>query len=138
MRRLEEADPPPHLVQLAQKLGLSEYERNVLLLCVAQELNGAVGGLCAQVLNNAGAQYPTFAVASMVFDHPEWEAVLPHRPLRYFRLLEINQPEPSRCQRARCAPMSISSRSFADRVTRTARWITFLLRILRVTPDPRY
>ena len=36
--------------------------------------------------------YPTFALALSLFDEPAWEALSPERPLRYWQLIEINQP----------------------------------------------
>src|SRR4029079_6436131 len=36
--------------------------------------------------------YPTFALALTLFSDPAWDALSPERPLRYWRLIEINQP----------------------------------------------
>ena len=39
-----------------------------------------------------GRPYPTFALAFTLFDGPHWDALSAERPLRYWRLIEINQP----------------------------------------------
>jgi ATPase family protein associated with various cellular activities (AAA)/winged helix domain-containing protein len=85
-------DPPPALVLLARQLGLTLFEQNILLLCATMELDTRVAGLCAQAQDNPNRPYPTFALALSLFDDPTWDALSPDRPLRYWRLLEINQP----------------------------------------------
>jgi hypothetical protein len=84
--------PPPAIVLLSQRLGLSSFERDILLLCTALELDTRIAGLCAQVQENPARPYPTFALALAIFNEPAWEALSPERPLRYWRLIEINQP----------------------------------------------
>jgi hypothetical protein len=84
--------PPPALVLLSHRLGLSRFERDILLLCTALELDTRIAGLCAQVQENPARPYPTFALALAIFSEPAWEALSPERPLRYWRLIEINQP----------------------------------------------
>ena len=88
-----EAEPgvPSALVALAKRLGLSTFERDVLLLCAALELDTRIADLCARV-QGTELPHPTFALAFTLFDEPAWEALSPERPLRYWRLLEINQP----------------------------------------------
>jgi len=87
-----EGDPPPALLMLAKRLGLSDFGRDILLLCVAQELDPATASLCAAAQGHPNRDHATFALAMNLFDRPEWEAVSPDRPLRYWRLIEINQP----------------------------------------------
>lgn len=92
MAAASEGDPPPALLMLARRLGLSEFDRDILLLCVAMELDPATASLCASVHGQPDRDYATFAAAMNLFDRPEWEAVSPERPLRYWRLIDINQP----------------------------------------------
>lgn len=87
-----EGEPPAALLLLSRQLGLSEFERNTLLLCLGVELDTRVAALCARAQDDPGRVYPTFALAMTLFDAPAWEALSPERPLRYWRLLEINQP----------------------------------------------
>jgi hypothetical protein len=86
----QEMSTPPALLILANRLGLSEFERQILLLCLAMELDPAIATLCARCQADSGR--PTFALAFNLFDNPSWEALSPERPLRYWRLIEINQP----------------------------------------------
>jgi len=86
------ADPAPALVTLAAHLGLSPFEQDVLLLCVAMELDPRMGDLCAAAQHDRSAIHPTFGLAFELFDEPRWDIVTPGRPLRYWRLVEISQP----------------------------------------------
>jgi hypothetical protein len=87
----EGATEPPALVVLGQRLALSDFERETLLLCVAMELDTSIAGLCARAQGDAARPYPTFALALTLFDHPAWEVTSPERPLRFWRLVEVNQ-----------------------------------------------
>lgn len=87
----------PALVFLAQALGLSKFETEIVLLCAAVEFDSSIPELCAQISGKAaagssGSEMPTFALALTVFDDPAWDALSPDGPLRYWRLLEIDQP----------------------------------------------
>ncbi|MDB5026351.1 MAG: family ATPase, partial [Candidatus Eremiobacteraeota bacterium] len=88
----ESMSPPPELVTLAEQLGLSEFERDVLLLCAATELDTSIAPLCGQAQGDSSRPYPTFALAFTLFDGAAWDALSPERPLRYWRLVEISQP----------------------------------------------
>jgi hypothetical protein len=87
----DETKAPPALVMLTQRLGLTPFERDILLLCAAMELDTGMAALCARAQDQA-RPYPTFALALTVLEDPTWEALSPERPLRYWRLIEINQP----------------------------------------------
>jgi hypothetical protein len=84
--------PPPALQLLSEQLGLSPCEQDLLLLCVAIELDTQVPTLCARAQGDASRQYPTFALALALCEQPSWDLLSPDRPLRYWRLVEINQP----------------------------------------------
>jgi winged helix domain-containing protein/ATPase family protein associated with various cellular activities (AAA) len=88
----EEIDPPPALVMLARRFGLSPFERDVLLLCAAVELDTRIAPHCARAQDDPSRPHPTFALALALFDAPAWDVLSPERPLRHWRLLEINQP----------------------------------------------
>lgn len=92
IENLEKNDPPPALLILAQRLGLSRFDQQVLALCAAMELDTQIATLCAQAQDDPNKPYPTFALAFALFDDPDWNALSPHSPLRHWRLLEINQP----------------------------------------------
>jgi SpoVK/Ycf46/Vps4 family AAA+-type ATPase len=86
------SQPPPALALLSDQLQLSPFERDILLLCAAMELDTRTAGLCALAQGDLSRPYPTFALALGLFDEPSWDALSAHRPLRYWRLLEIHQP----------------------------------------------
>ncbi|HEV3166192.1 MAG TPA: ATP-binding protein [Isosphaeraceae bacterium] len=88
----EMGDDPPALIELTYRLGLKTFERDLLLLCVALELDTRIAGLCARAQDDPARTYPTFALALTLFEERFWEVLSPERPLRYWRLIEINQP----------------------------------------------
>lgn len=92
MAKAERLEPRPALIQLRQRFGMSRFEQHLLLLCAAMELDPGTARLCAQVQGNPHQPYPTFALALSLFDKPAWDSLSAERPLRYWRVLEINQP----------------------------------------------
>ena len=78
-------DPPPALLILAQRLALSQFEQQVLLLCVGMELDTGIAGLCARCQRDPARPYPTFALAFALFGGASWDALSPERPLRFWR-----------------------------------------------------
>ena len=92
MRAAESWDEAPALIILSKRLGLSRFERETLLLCIAMELDTRIATLCANAQDNTNRPYPTFALALALFDEPSWNVLSPEHPLRYWRLIEINQP----------------------------------------------
>lgn len=84
-------DPAPAMVLLRRRLGLTDFERDTLLMCAATELDTRIAGLLARSHDDPARPFPTFALAMTLFAEPAWEALSPERPLRYWRLLEINQ-----------------------------------------------
>jgi ATPase family protein associated with various cellular activities (AAA)/winged helix domain-containing protein len=85
-------DPPPALVMLAERFAMSDFERDTLLLCASMEFDPNMGLACALAQNNPARAYPTFALALATLDDPSWDALSPHRPPRFARLVEIAQP----------------------------------------------
>ncbi|MCM6776639.1 ATP-binding protein [Nocardia sp. CDC159] len=83
--------PPPALVRLAGRLGLSRFERDTLLLCAAVELDPAAGPLCARAHGDEQLRCPTFGLALAILPNPAWEAVAPCSGLRRWRLIDITQ-----------------------------------------------
>jgi hypothetical protein len=93
MTELEGAQPPPALILLGERLGLTSFDRHVLALCAAMELDTRIAPLCARVHDDPNKAYPTFALAFALFDDPDWSALSPQGALRHWRLLEITQPD---------------------------------------------
>jgi ATPase family associated with various cellular activities (AAA)/Winged helix domain, variant len=92
MVELEQNAPPPALILLANHLGLSRFDCHVLALCAALELDTHIAHLCARAHNDLKKPYPTFALAFVLFEDPDWNSLSPHGPIRHWRLIEINQP----------------------------------------------
>ncbi len=88
----EDAKVSPALPMLSHRLGMTRFEEQLILLCCAVELDPGIPSLCARAQDDSTRAYPTFALGFSIFENPEWEALSPERPLRYWRLLEINQP----------------------------------------------
>src|SRR5207253_741004 len=76
-------EPPPALVLLARRFGLSRFEQETLLLCAAMELDTRTAALCARAQDDPARPFPTFALALSLFDEPAWDVLSPERPLRY-------------------------------------------------------
>jgi hypothetical protein len=80
---------PPELERLTALFGLSDFERDLLLLCVGAELDGRL----AQAIAEAGgdpAGLPTFGLALDRLPDAHWDAVSPSRPLRFWQLIIIS------------------------------------------------
>ena len=87
------SDPVPALILLAQRFGLTTFERDILLLSAATEFDPGMASLYAAAQGQGGAGYATFALALQVFDDTAdrtWDALSPQRPLRHARLIEVN------------------------------------------------
>ncbi|HEV7401757.1 MAG TPA: ATP-binding protein, partial [Chthoniobacteraceae bacterium] len=80
---------PSALTILGEQLGLTEFEKDVLVLCAGMELDTGFPALCARAQDDPQKPFPTFALALAVLDEPRWDVLSPERPLRLFRLLEI-------------------------------------------------
>ncbi len=135
MKRSAAADPPPALAILRRRLGLGDYEENLLLLCAAMELDTRVADLCARAQADPSRAHPTFALAMTLFDEPVWDAMSPERPLRYWRLLEINQPG--------AQPLTTSALRIDERVVSYLKGLNYLddrltalLKPIEETPGP--
>jgi hypothetical protein len=82
-------DEPPSLVRVAQIFGLSEFERDVLLLCAGVELEGDFPELCAKAQGAAERPYATFGLALAALPKAVWASLTPEGPLRYWKLVEL-------------------------------------------------
>ena len=78
-----------YLTKLCQNFSLSEFERDILLLCVGLELIPIWGDLCAEIANDLKQTYVTFSLAMSVLDHPDWSAFSPASNLRQWHLVEV-------------------------------------------------
>lgn len=110
--------PPPALIVLSERLGLSPFERNILLLCAAVELDTSIAGLCARAQDDPHCTYPTFALALNLLPDPVWDALSPQRPLRHWRLLEIGQ--------SAATALTISSLRIDEHIVNLLKGVTYL------------
>jgi len=80
---------PPALELLCAAFGLSPFERDLLVLCAAMELDGVIAGRCALATGDTTRAYPTFGLALAALADPHWSALTPDAPLRRWRLIEV-------------------------------------------------
>lgn len=100
VRNREEADEAfssmnlaPALEQLCGAFGLSRFEREMLLLCAAVDLDSSFVQLIAAAQGDARLSYPTFGLALAALPDPHWSAIAPSGPLRHWRLIEVRSGE---------------------------------------------
>jgi hypothetical protein len=88
--RLREAGTPAALDAVTRLFGLDGFEREVLVLALAPELDGDFGRLYAYAQDDATAQHPTLHLAAALFGSDPLDAahrLRPSGPLRWFQLL---------------------------------------------------
>ena len=99
------------LLHVCGVFGLSEFERDILILLLLHAINTEIARLCS-AMPESDLGRPTFALALGLAEDPVWEvldaaeqhrltrltarptwaALSPERPLRHWRLVEITQP----------------------------------------------
>ena len=80
---------PPAAEILTRVFGLSRFERRILLMCAGVELDSRLAGLLRDAAKDLHYQPPAFSFAMAAFEDAHWSALLPTRPLRYWRLVEV-------------------------------------------------
>ena len=83
------AERPFALDHLAQAFDLSKFERQLLLLCAAPELDQEFAALCAAAQGDAARTRPTFGLALATLPDAHWSALAPNGALRQWRLIEL-------------------------------------------------
>lgn len=78
------------LDRLVTVFGLSNFEQKILLMCAGVELDASFSTLITSLNEDVANSYPSFSLALAAFPDAHWSAVAPQAPLRYWRLLEIN------------------------------------------------
>ncbi|NEQ75379.1 MAG: ATP-binding protein [Okeania sp. SIO2C9] len=81
--------PTSALAKLCHIFSLTEFERDILLLCITLEMEPKVADLCAKLQGNPQLNYPTLALTLTTFPQASWSVLSPHNPLQYWRLIEI-------------------------------------------------
>lgn len=77
--------------RITQAFGLSAFERDLLLLCAGVEMDSSLAERCAQAHNDTRRNYASLGLALAVLDDPHWSALAPVRPLRRWRLIEVDE-----------------------------------------------
>jgi len=92
---------------LAERFGLSSFERDVLLLAACAEIDTGIPALIAKAQGDPARPFPTFALAMSLFSDPGWDAMSPARPLRAQQLIEMH---PGASVSVLTAPLQIDER----------------------------
>ena len=77
--------------RLPAALGLSAFERDLLLLCAGVEMDAALAERCAQIHGDARRAHASLGLALAALDDAHWSALAPVRPLRRWRLIEVDE-----------------------------------------------
>ena len=95
MRKLEQARiAMPSIAaidHLMAAFNLSSFERDVLLLCAGVEMDAAIAERCATAHGDTRRAHVSLGLALATLDDPHWSALAPVRPLRRWRLLEVDE-----------------------------------------------
>jgi hypothetical protein len=82
---------PPAIDVLAQLFGLTGFERQLLLLCAGVDMDSRLAERCAAAQGSPQKTYATFGLALALLPDSHWDAITPSRPLRRFRMLEVQR-----------------------------------------------
>ena len=82
---------PPAIDVLAQVFGLTGFERQLLLLCAGVDMDSRLAERCAEAQGSPQKTYATFGLALALLPDSHWDAITPSRPLRRFRMLEVQR-----------------------------------------------
>ena len=86
----EAMSPPPALDILVERFGLSNFERDLLLMCAGVEFDARF----AELIRKSGTQTaPTFSLGLAALPEPHWSAITPNAPLRYWKMIETGAGE---------------------------------------------
>jgi SpoVK/Ycf46/Vps4 family AAA+-type ATPase len=126
----DQLESPPAIDRISDVLGLSSFERDLLLLCAGVEMDSKLAILCGETQGRPQRTNATFGLAMAVLPEPHWSALTPFRPLRRLHLVE-----PETGHTLTSAPLRIN-----ERVLHYLAGINLLdphlQPILRLSPDP--
>ena len=83
------AEAASTLTHLCDNFGLSEFERDTLLLAIGAELDESFAPLCAAACGDTRRPFPTFGLAHAALAGAHWSAFTPAGPLRRWHLVEL-------------------------------------------------
>ncbi|MFH0344339.1 MAG: ATP-binding protein [Chromatiales bacterium] len=91
LERARSTMPAPAAIDhLAERFGLSRFERELLLLCAGVEMDAEIARRCAEAQGHPQRSHATFGLALAALEDPHWSALTPVRPLRRWRMIEID------------------------------------------------
>jgi len=80
---------PAAIDRLCELFGLTPFERDVLLLSAGVQMDAQLAACCMRATSDAQRPGPTFGLALAAMASPHWSALTPARPLRRWRLVEL-------------------------------------------------
>lgn len=80
-------ESPAALETLCRLFGLSDFEREVLVLCAGVELDGTFGASISKLPGAGRAGQVTFSLGLAGLDGAHWSALTPSAPLRFWSLV---------------------------------------------------
>jgi hypothetical protein len=75
--------------RITDVFGLSRFERDLLLLCAGVEMNSRLALRCAEAQGTPQKPFVNFGLAMGALPEPHWSALTLARPLRRFRMVEV-------------------------------------------------
>jgi ATPase family associated with various cellular activities (AAA)/Winged helix domain, variant len=93
--------PSGALDSLCASFGLTPFERDILVLAAAAELDPTTAARCAAASGDPRRGYPTFSLALAALREPHWSALAPVAPLRNWYLVEPAEDGPVTTARLR-------------------------------------
>lgn len=91
-RTLPEHDMNPHatLYSLCHTFSLSDFERDIILLCAGVELDSGFASLITTLNENPQLKGPNFGLALSLLPDAHWSALTPDAPLRRWRMIDMS------------------------------------------------
>jgi ATPase family associated with various cellular activities (AAA) len=75
--------------RLTEMFGLSPFERELVLLCAGVEMDSRLAARCADAQGHPQKSYASFGLAMSTLPEAHWSALTPARPLRRYRMIEV-------------------------------------------------
>src|ERR1700746_4009039 len=88
------SSPSVAIDRLTEMFGLSPFERELLLLCAGVEMESRLAARCADAQGHPQKSYASFGLAMGTLPEAHWSAFTPARPLRRYRMIEVQSGGP--------------------------------------------
>jgi hypothetical protein len=83
-------NPPAALDSLCHSFSLSDFERDIILLCAGVELDSGFAALITSLNEDPQLKGPSFGLALSLLPDTHWSALTPDAPLRRWRMIEMS------------------------------------------------